>query len=162
MPLLLMCGHPSSGKTSHAKTLSAALTSRGARVHVVNEESLGQVRSLVYDNPAAEKIARGELKATVERLMSNDDVVIADSCNYIKGFRYELHCGLRLAGSTHAVVHCAADVATCVNWDMQRAASGFDSWGERLLRDYAARFEAPNDRQRWYVPPLPALLFRNI
>ena len=91
MPLLLMCGFPSSGKTTHANTLRDALTSRGARVHVINEESLGLVRSIAYDNPAAEKVARGQLKAAVEQLMSKDDVVIADGCNYIKGFRYELY-----------------------------------------------------------------------
>jgi protein KTI12 len=62
------------------------------------------------------------------------------------------YCGLRLVGSTHAIVHCAADVATCAAWDAARAAGGGDSWGDGLLRDYASRFEAPNDRQRWDRP----------
>jgi protein KTI12 len=59
---------------------------------------------------------------------------------------------LRLVGSTHAVLHCAADAAACAAWDARRAASGADSWGDKLLNDFAARFEAPNDRQRWDRP----------
>ena len=162
MPLLLMCGYPSSGKTTHAHAIARQLTERGCRVSIVNDESLGLIRAEAYGNPASEKIARGLLKAAVEQLLSKEQVVIADGCNYIKGFRYELYCGLRLVGSTHAVVHCAADVATCAAWDAARAAAGGDSWGEVLLRDYAARFEAPNDRQRWdRSPNLPCVCYCN-
>ena len=86
-----MCGYPASGKTTHAQAIALHLSARGARVHVVNDESLGLVRATAYANPAAEKVARGLLKAAVEQLLSKDDVVIADGCNYIKGFRYELY-----------------------------------------------------------------------
>ena len=63
-----MCGYPASGKTTHAQAIARHLSARGARVHVVNDESLGLVRSTAYANPAAEKVARGLLKAAVEQL----------------------------------------------------------------------------------------------
>jgi protein KTI12 len=107
MPLLLMCGYPASGKTTHAQAIARQLTDRGIRVHIVNEESLGFIRASVYDNPAAEKIARGLLKGSVEQLLSKDDVVIADACNYIKGFRYELYA--------LTPTHLAPRVAACDN-----------------------------------------------
>lgn len=37
-------------------------------------------------------MTRGALKAAIERALSRDALVIADSMNYIKGFRYELFC----------------------------------------------------------------------
>ena len=40
----------------------------------------------------AEKMTRGTLKSAVERNLNKDTIVILDSLNYIKGFRYELFC----------------------------------------------------------------------
>ena len=86
-----MCGFPASGKSTHALAIAQHLSASGVRVHIVNEESLGISRSIAYADATAEKVARGQLKAAVEQLLSKDDVVIADGCNYIKGFRYELY-----------------------------------------------------------------------
>ena len=54
-------------------------------------------------------MARGHLKAAVERLLSKDAVVICDSMNYIKGFRYELFARARALSTQSCVVwmHCA-------------------------------------------------------
>ena len=51
-----------------------------------------------------EKKARGALLSAVERLLSKDDIVIADGMNYIKGFRYQLYCVARAIGTPHCVV----------------------------------------------------------
>ena len=40
---------------------------------------------------AKEKDLRGLLRSEVDRLLTKDNLVILDSLNYIKGFRYELH-----------------------------------------------------------------------
>ena len=37
-----------------------------------------------------------------------DSVVIADGPNYIKGYRYELHCISRSMKTQHLVIHVAA------------------------------------------------------
>jgi hypothetical protein len=51
---------------------------------VVNNESLGVVRSDAYASPSAEKICRGNMKAAVERGCTKDSVLISDDLNYIK------------------------------------------------------------------------------
>lgn len=51
-----------------------------------------------------EKKARGSLMSAVERLVSKDDLVIADGMNYIKGFRYQLYCIARAISTPHCVV----------------------------------------------------------
>lgn len=48
MPLLIVCGHPCTGKTKVAETIATALRSRGAAVELLNEETLGIDRSTTY------------------------------------------------------------------------------------------------------------------
>jgi protein KTI12 len=48
---------------------------------------------------------RGYFKTEVERLLTSKTVVILDTLNYIKGFRYELYCLARTAKSTNCVVN---------------------------------------------------------
>jgi protein KTI12 len=45
------------------------------------------------------------MKAGVERFLSKDVVVILDSMNYIKGYRYELYCIARAMRTPNCVVH---------------------------------------------------------
>ena len=49
-------------------------------------------RNVVYSDRKCEIVSRSALKAAAERLLTNTNVVILDSLNYIKGFRYELFC----------------------------------------------------------------------
>jgi hypothetical protein len=44
----------------------------------------------------------------VDRRLSADSVVVLDSLNYIKGFRYELYCSARTFRTPHCVVWVAA------------------------------------------------------
>ena len=52
-----------------------------------------------------EKHSRGAMLSAVERLLSKDDLIIADGMNYIKGFRYQLYCVARAVGTPHCVVN---------------------------------------------------------
>ena len=51
-----------------------------------------------------EKELRASLKSEVQKLMSKEDVVILDSLNYIKGYRYELCCISKLTQTPQCVV----------------------------------------------------------
>lgn len=46
----------------------------------------------------SEKPARSTIITAVQRNMNKDTVVILDSLNYIKGFRYQLYCAAKEAG----------------------------------------------------------------
>jgi protein KTI12 len=118
MPLVILSGLPSSGKTRRAQELKALFETRLAsqpqdessskskdyRIHIVNDESLGLDKHQCYNTAANEKKARGALMSAVERLLSKDDIVIVDSLNYIKGFRYQLYCLARAISTPHCVV----------------------------------------------------------
>lgn len=107
MPLVVLCGLPASGKSRRAEQLRAALAAEGRAVHVVDDASvLGTEDAAAYGDSAREKALRGALRASVERHLNRHDVVILDSLNHIKGFRYELYCLARAARTPLCLVYC--------------------------------------------------------
>ncbi|XP_029417129.1 protein KTI12 homolog [Nannospalax galili] len=107
MPLVVVCGLPSSGKSRRTEELRRALAAEGHAVHVVDDASvMGAADASVYGDPAREKALRGALRASVERRLSRRAVVLLDSVNYIKGFRYELYCLTRAARTPFCLLHC--------------------------------------------------------
>ncbi|KAI1433987.1 chromatin associated protein KTI12 [Xylaria sp. CBS 124048] len=112
MPLIIVTGFPTSGKSTRAKQLHAYLSERieaatpsGAtpknRLHLISDQTLSISRS-VYDLSAlpahtrsanaSEKDARATIYGAVKRVLSDKDIVILDGLNYIKGWRYQLFC----------------------------------------------------------------------
>lgn len=67
-------------------------------VATVSEEALHLERNTSYDAVRNEKNTRGNIRAAVDRAISKRTIVILDSLNNIKGYRYELWCIARAAG----------------------------------------------------------------
>ncbi|KAG0002050.1 hypothetical protein BGZ79_003681 [Entomortierella chlamydospora] len=163
MPLVILSGLPSSGKTRRAQELKQFFESRLAdqsqeqegsatktkdyRIHVVNDESLNLNKHVSYNTAADEKKARGALMSAVERLLSKDDIVIVDSLNYIKGFRYQLYCVARAIGTPHCVVFCGCSPDTARQWN---SVSG--AYPEKIFEELVVRFEEPDSRTKWDSP----------
>uniref|UniRef100_A0A5F8GYA6 Protein KTI12 homolog n=1 Tax=Monodelphis domestica TaxID=13616 RepID=A0A5F8GYA6_MONDO len=102
MPLVVLCGLPDSGRSRRADELRTALEAEGRPVTVVRDADVlgpdGPAALLeAYTDPSREKALRAALKASVERGLGPRSVVLLDSLNYIKGFRYELYCLARAA-----------------------------------------------------------------
>jgi protein KTI12 len=161
--LVLVCGHPASGKSRAAADIAsrvaAAVPDAPAPV-VVSEDSLHIARNAGYAHGHAEKNTRASLKSTVDRLLRKDGpVVIVDSGCGIKGFRYELWCIARAAGARHCVVHVDAPIDDARRWNASRRRSDDDDdekeWGgydARIFEDLVVRFERPDGKNRWDAP----------
>ena len=149
MPLVVVTGFPCSGKTRRAHELADYLRSVGWVVHMHNNESLGIDRNQAYANSQAEKVSRGALKTAVERGISKTEILIADDLNYIKGYRYELHCIARASGTTMCTLHCEATQDQIAQFN---AATNPQPYEERHIRELPMRYERPNDRNRWERP----------
>ncbi|KAG0242500.1 protein KTI12 [Mortierella sp. GBAus27b] len=161
MPLVILSGLPSSGKTRRAQELKTFFETRLAsqnqdestskpkeyRIHVVNDESLNLNKHVSYNTAADEKKARGALISAVERLLSKDDVVIVDSLNYIKGFRYQLYCVARAIGTPHCVVFCGCLPDVARGWNKESGA-----YPEKIFEELIVRFEEPDSRTKWDSP----------
>lgn len=148
MPLIIMCGFPCSGKSKRAHELKNYLENRGKTVHLAGDDNNSLDRNGVYSASVNEKEARGLLKSAVERLISRDDIVILDSLNYIKGYRYELYCVAKAHKTTHCIVHCDTSKEICSGWNKTRE----KRYNDEILDALIMRFEPPESRNRWDSP----------
>lgn len=89
MPLIVITGYPSSGKTHRTNQLKEYFTGRGKSVKIVSENvaipKAGFRKNEYFADSQKEKIVRADLKSEAIRLLTKDDVVILDAGNYIKG-----------------------------------------------------------------------------
>ncbi|XP_071388303.1 protein KTI12 homolog [Centroberyx affinis] len=151
MPLIVMCGYPCSGKTQRAEELKKYFEQETDRkVHVVGDGALGIERNTVYADSQKEKNARAALKAAVERKVNKDDIVILDSLNYIKGYRYELYCLIKHTQTPHCLVYCLTSAEVSSTWNTSRDAT--EQYTQEILDALVLRFEAPDSRNRWDSP----------
>ncbi|KAF2502251.1 chromatin associated protein KTI12 [Lophium mytilinum] len=163
MPLVLISGYPSSGKTQRARQLQAffaqkieqAADSRVARLklHLINDQTLGVARE-VYHTAKVEKDARAEEYSAIKRVLSRDDIVIADGMNYIKGFRYQLFCEAKAVQTPSCVVHIGTPIEKCRDINKKLLADRDTDGGyvEEDFENLIFRYEEPNGMTRWDSP----------
>ncbi|KAH8724094.1 chromatin associated protein KTI12 [Phaeosphaeriaceae sp. PMI808] len=171
MPLLLISGYPSAGKTTRAlqvkedfeSTIAGApVDSRVSRlkVHLINDQSLGVSRN-VYHSAKAEKDGRAEEYSAVKRLLSRDDIVIADGMNYIKGFRYQMYCEAKAMQTPSCVtrltsleLHVGTTADRCRENNTRLLADKETDGGyeEEDFENLIFRYEEPNGMTRWDSP----------
>jgi len=129
-----------------------ASTSR-LKVHLINDQTLGVSRS-VYHTAKAEKDARAEEYSAVKRVLSRDDIVIADGLNYIKGFRYQLYCEAKALQTPSCVLHIGTPAERCRENNKKLLADkdcdgGYD---DDDFENLIFRYEEPNGMTRWDSP----------
>ena len=157
MPSLVLTGHPSCGKTTLAHLIRKRALQLDSiqRVEIINEESNcpDHSKSACYLNSHIEKKTRAALKSAFDRVVSANEpgvLVILDSLNYIKGFRYELHCISKAANELHGIVWVLNDVEACKEWNKGRDSKS--SFTEEQMKELILRYEPPDARNRWDHP----------
>ncbi|XP_034541374.1 protein KTI12 homolog isoform X2 [Notolabrus celidotus] len=151
MPLILMCGYPCSGKTRRTEELKVYFEGNTERkVHVVGDGALDVEKNCVYADSQKEKNVRASLKAEVERKVNKDDIVILDSLNYIKGYRYELFCLTKHAQTPQCLVYCLTSDEVSSRWNSERDAA--EQYTQEIFDALVLRFESPDSRNRWDSP----------
>lgn len=155
MALVVICGQPCSGKSKAALTLAEALKQSPElkhQVRIIDEACFHLDRNQSYANMPSEKNLRGVLRSEVDRSLSKDTVIIVDSLNSIKGYRYELWCLARAAGIRYCVVYCDVEDNDCRKWNQERREKGEGSYDDVIFEDLVRRFEKPERRNRWDSP----------
>ncbi|KAK7207765.1 chromatin associated protein KTI12 [Myxozyma melibiosi] len=153
MPIVLLSGFPCSGKTTRAKEIVAEFETRapGRKVHLVSDDGL-DIKKDSFRDAKQEKQARANLMSAIKRHLSREDVLVVDSLNYIKGFRYQIFCEAKAEQSTYAVVHVGTPPELCREWNEKRREQGDDSWESDLFDALIFRYEEPNGMNRWDSP----------
>ena len=86
----------------------------------------------------------------MQRSINKSDVLILDSSNYIKGFRYELYCVTKSAQTPHSVIHCDINPPQASEWNQGRAKE--EQYTQEVFDGLVMRFESPENRNRWDSP----------
>lgn len=154
MALVVICGQPCSGKSKAALCLTEALEDVDPKptVRIIDETSFHLDRNQSYADMPSEKNLRGVLRSEVDRSLSRENIIIVDSLNSIKGYRYELWCLARAAGIRYCVIYCDVEDTHCRKWNEERRERGEASYNEKIFEDLVRRFERPDRRNRWDSP----------
>ncbi|MCJ1286860.1 hypothetical protein MMC26_006206 [Xylographa opegraphella] len=163
MPLILLSGYPSSGKTHRAQQLlsdfvtriASSSNLRHARFTVthINDQSLGLSRDL-YRDAKAEKDARATVYSAVKRALGRECIVLCDGLNYIKGFRYQMYCEAKAVGTGSCVVHVGTPISRCreINARLLADSTVTGGYAEDVFENLVFRYEEPNGMARWDSP----------
>ena len=153
MPLVVITGIPSSGKTRTANRIRDFFQKEKNRVvKIVSEnQAVAGEKNAVFADSTKEKSVRAGLRSEVCRLLNKDEVVILDGLNYIKGFRYELYCASKAAKNTQCTVHC--DLSPEDAWQMNLERPDEDErYTKEVFDGLVMRYEAPIGHNRWDSP----------
>ncbi|KAL7677692.1 hypothetical protein ACOME3_003931 [Neoechinorhynchus agilis] len=154
MPLIILCGFPLSGKTEVAKLLAREF---GEQIEVVrlsdedfiNKEAGDEHReeSRIYSDNNEEKRCRSYLKSLVAKQIGKKNLIILDSLNYIKGYRYELRCLTLLYKTRQFTVFCDCSLETIRKRNEQSK-----KYSGEILDEIVERFEIPQSLNKTDLP----------
>lgn len=130
-------------------------------VRIIDETFFHLDRNQSYANMPAEKNLRGVLRSEVDRSVSKDNIIIVDSLNSIKGYRYELWCLARATGIRYCVLYCDVEDTHCRKWNEERREKGEAAYDDSIFEDLARRFEKPDRRNRWDSPLFELWPYKN-
>ena len=157
MPCLIVTGHPCAGKSELARKLQERALQHSLidKVVIINEESAcpDHTKNQCYETSLTEKKTRAALKSAFDRAVgasSKKTLVILDSLNYIKGFRYELHCISKAVGERHGVLWVLNRLDVCQEWNSKLPAE--KAYQPSALVELVQRYEPPDERNRWDKP----------
>ncbi|KAF2725773.1 chromatin associated protein KTI12, partial [Polychaeton citri CBS 116435] len=161
MPLILISGFPSSGKTYRSEQIikffekqvseSSDPRVKKIKIHHIHDQNLGLSRD-VYAAARPEKDARATFSSAIKRVLSKDDVVVADGMNYIKGFRYQLYCEAKAVQTPNCVVHVGTPADKCREINDEALKSGSGGYVAEIFDNLVFRYEEPNGMTRWDSP----------
>ncbi|KAI6043387.1 chromatin associated protein KTI12 [Pisolithus marmoratus] len=158
MALITISGYPCSGKSQRAAQLKRHLESRLAdpsytgpslSVVLLSDDTLNIDRSS-YNDSRSEKPARGTLFTAVQRNLAQNTIVIVDSLNYIKGFRYQMYCAAREIKVRVCTVYVLATPDLCKQWNCERTDG--KAHAPDTLANLLQRYEEPSSMVRWDSP----------
>ncbi|KAG1679068.1 Protein KTI12 [Nymphon striatum] len=174
MPLVIISGYPSSGKTTRCQQLMNYFKSNHVKKSciIVQDDFSACSKNKLYSDEIFEKAARGRLKSETLRLLNKNTIVILDSLNNIKGYRYELYCAAKSLKNTQIVVSIYCGVFLSQNEKLlllvkllyivmflpKQLGSGIlteitsEQYEKEVFNALVMRYEEPDSRNRWDSP----------
>ncbi|KRY37471.1 Uncharacterized protein T01_3882 [Trichinella spiralis] len=150
MSLVVITGYPCSGKTMLARVLKNALSAaegNNKQVLHISDDDFPSFHRSIYEKPYEEGQLRSFLKSEVVKNLKADTIVIIDSLNYLKSFRYELYCAAKAAQVSYFLIRCGNNGWRSSFFNMIRPQEM--RYKLTTVHDLVNRYELPEDRNKW-------------
>ncbi|OQR73187.1 protein KTI12-like [Tropilaelaps mercedesae] len=151
MPLIVITGYPSCGKSTRARQLEKFFTAKypEKKVKIVSADA-NIDRNSVFAEAHLEKEVRAKLMAEVQRELRRDNLVIIDAHNYIKGYRYELYCLSKSVKTTQCTLSLPINIDVAWTWNSSKPEQ--DRYSRETFDALILRYEDPDSKNRWDTP----------
>ncbi|KAG1679065.1 Protein KTI12 [Nymphon striatum] len=135
MPLVIISGYPSSGKTTRCQQLMNYFKSNHVKKSciIVQDDFSACSKNKLYSDEIFEKAARGRLKSETLRLLNKNTIVILDSLNNIKG--------------EYIVMFLPKQLGSGILTEITS-----EQYEKEVFNALVMRYEEPDSRNRWDSP----------
>ncbi len=144
--LLALCGLPSSGKTTLAHAIKAALDTD---VTIVSSDEWRDVDYYTDWRPEKEGMVRQATLVQVDKLLRQGKSVIHDDTNYYESMRHDLLNIALERECIFAIVHVTTSLEDAISWNRKRESTEIT---EDIIRRIDERFDPPGGRYLWDYP----------
>ena len=149
--LLIMCGLPSSGKTTISKNVASLLEDKhGISTMVISSDDFRDMLS--YSSKGFKPERETSVKALYEKAIAtgleNGFLVISDDLNYYKSMRSELRQIAKRSGSDYDIVFVDTPVEQALKWNQERGSPIPSS----LIEEINQKLDPPKGDYKWDTP----------
>lgn len=110
----------------------------------------GYDKNLFYADSKKEKCVRSDIISATQRMLNQNDVLIIDGMNYIKGYRYEIYCMTKLYKTPQCTIYC--DLPVEHGWLWNEGRPDAERYSREIFDGLVMRYETPNNNNRWDSP----------
>jgi selenocysteine-specific elongation factor len=149
--LLILCGLPSSGKTTISKHVASLLEDKhGIPTMVVSSDDFRDMLS--YSSKAFKPERETPVKVLYEKAIAtgleNSFLVISDDMNYYKSMRSDLRQIAKRSGADYDMVFVDTPVEVAIKWNQERGLPIPQS----LIEEINQKFDPPKGDYKWDNP----------
>jgi len=149
--LLMLCGLPSSGKTTISKAVASLLEDKhGITTMVVSSDDFRGMLSYSHEGfkPEREASVKALYEKAIAAGLENGFFVISDDLNYYKSMRSDLRQLAKRSGSDYDIVYVDTPVEVAVRWNQERGSPIPRS----LIEEINQKFDPPKGDYKWDTP----------
>lgn len=145
--LVILCGLPSSGKTTLATLLAPLMENHGAPTVVVGSDDFRRMMPVYRERfpPDREPLIRRATLHTIAFFLRRGVSVISDDTNYYSSMRHELVELARRTGALHAIVAVETPLEVALKWNEERGLPIPQS----VIVSMSEKFEKPGSKYKW-------------
>ena len=149
--LLILCGLPSSGKTTISRSVASLLEDKhGITTMVVSSDDFRDMLS--YSSSGFKPEREASVKVLYEKAIAtgleNGFLVISDDLNYYKSMRSELRQIAKRAGADYDIVYVDTPVDAALKWNQERGLPIPSS----LIEEISQKLDPPKGDYKWDTP----------